>query len=102
MSNASNASDGPLIGHAVPQAVLSRALQSGRLAHAYLFHGPHRIGKRTAALAFAAAIQCERHRGVFGSAEHPGLRACGACDGCRRVAAGTHPDVLEVEPDTAT
>lgn len=105
MSNAlsgSEAPDSPLIGHAVPDAVLSRALQSGRLAHAYLFHGPRSVGKRSAARVFASAIQCERLRGAAGDPTHPGLRPCGVCDSCRRVAAGTHPDVIEVEPDTAT
>jgi DNA polymerase-3 subunit delta' len=110
MSNASNGSEpggnagslSPLIGNPIAVAILSRALQSGRIGHAYLFHGPKGIGKSTAARRFAAAIQCEALRGLIGSPAHPGLQPCGVCDGCRRVAAGTHPDVVEVYPDTAT
>jgi len=86
----------------VAQAILSRALKSGRIAHAYLFHGPAGIGKRTAAKRFAAAIQCERCRAPDALGQHPGLVPCGECDACRRVAAGTHPEVLEIEPDTAS
>jgi DNA polymerase-3 subunit delta' len=93
---------GEIIGHPVAVAVLARALQSGRISHAYLFHGPRGIGKRTAARLFASAIQCLAARERLGTEDHPGLRSCGSCDSCRRIAAGTHPDVIEVEPDTST
>src|SRR5437870_246340 len=88
-----------LIGHAVPVRILGRALQSGRVPNAYLFHGPAGVGKATTARLFAAAVQCAALRGLAGTPEHPGLQACGACESCRRVAAGTHPDVIDVEPD---
>jgi DNA polymerase-3 subunit delta' len=52
--------------------------------HAYLLVGPPGSGKRTSAQAFAAALLCP-------------LGGCGECDVCRRVLAGTHPDVLLVE-----
>ncbi len=55
--------------------LLAAALADGP-AHAYLFHGPPGTGKRTAALAFAAAL--------IGSEE--------------RVLRGTHPDVYVLEP----
>ncbi len=42
-----------------------------------LLHGPDGVGKRTAALAFAAALVCRKPRGAD---------ACGACAPCRRVA----------------
>ena len=37
-------------------AVLSRALETGRVAHAWAFIGPHGVGRRTTALAFAKAL----------------------------------------------
>ncbi len=52
--------------------------------HAYLLVGPPGSGKRTAAVAFAAGLLCP-------------LGGCGECEVCRRVLAGSHPDVVLVE-----
>ena len=68
---------------------LSRALASGRIPHAVLFHGPSGTGKLAAALAFAQALQCER-RGTPGG---PPADACGTCIACTKVARALHPDV---------
>jgi DNA polymerase III subunit delta' len=71
-----------------PQArmVLSTALEVGA-SHAYLFHGPAGIGKRTAARAFAAELLAE------GADDPEDVR--------RRVLAGTHPDLTWVIPSGA-
>ena len=79
----------PIAGtEAHPQArmALSSALATGP-SHAYLFHGPPGVGKRTAARAFAAELLAE------GSPDPDGAR--------RRVAAGTHPDLTWVKPTGA-
>jgi DNA polymerase-3 subunit delta' len=55
--------------------LLRAALDEGP-AHAYLFHGPRGVGKRTTAIAFAAAL--------LGDTE--------------RVERGTHPDLYLLEP----
>ena len=52
--------------------------------HAYLLVGPPGSGKRTAALALAAALVCPNG-------------GCGECATCRRVASGSYPDVTVVE-----
>lgn len=52
--------------------------------HAYLLVGPPGSGKRTAALAFAAALLCPRG-------------GCGRCGVCRRAQAEIHPDLVVVE-----
>ena len=70
---------------------LQKALQGGRLAHAYLFHGPRGTGKKLAALKFTKALYC--------AAASDG--ACEACAACRRIANRNHPDVLLVEPEGA-
>ncbi len=64
-----------------------RAVQRGRMAHAYLFVGPPGIGKRLVATRIAQALFCDRHA-------EADLEACGLCGPCRQVQAGTHPDLL--------
>jgi DNA polymerase III subunit delta' len=67
--------------------VLASGLESGRAPHAYLFAGPEGVGKRTAALRWAMALNCGAARGA---------EACGQCVSCRKIAEGTHPDVISV------
>lgn len=69
-------------------AFLSRTLESGRLAQAYLFLGPEGVGKKAVALRFAQAINCQA-----GAVDRP----CG-CGACRKIDAGSHPDVRVVVP----
>ncbi|MBM3460414.1 MAG: hypothetical protein FJX77_17980, partial [Armatimonadetes bacterium] len=83
----------------------ARALAAGQVGHAYLFLGAARAGKHTAARLFATAIQCERQPAVRGAAEagvgaRLRLAPCGACESCRRIQAGTHPEVMEIRPDS--
>jgi DNA polymerase III delta' subunit len=68
-----------------PQAVefLRGAWQAGRLPHGLLFAGPRGVGKATTAGAMAALFLCRAPAGA---------RACDACESCRLVAAGNHPD----------
>jgi DNA polymerase-3 subunit delta' len=73
-------------------AALASALRAGRLAHALLFIGPPGVGRETTARALARGLLCER-RDTPAAAVPFG---CGACRACRRVVAGTHPDVLVV------
>ena len=53
---------------------LKRALESGRVHHAYRFEGPPGVGKEMAARRFARALVCER-----------GGLGCGECSACRRA-----------------
>jgi DNA polymerase III subunit delta' len=100
----------PLIGQANAETLLARAVQRGRVGHAYLFLGPAGVGKSTAAKLFAQAINCETQPAVAApplSALHPPpstlhLAPCGQCASCRRIAAGTHPEVIEVRPGSKT
>jgi DNA polymerase-3 subunit delta' len=70
---------------------LWRAARSQRLAHFVLFSGPDGAGKWLAARWFAAGMLC---------ANGPG-DPCGACGPCRRVAAGSHADLLVLDPLSA-
>ena len=80
-----------LVGQEQATAVLRRALAGDRLAHAYLFEGPAGVGKRSAAVALGMDLNCERSR----------TGACGACETCRRIAAGLHPDVMTIVAEGA-
>lgn len=73
-------------------AQLRRAIEGGRVAHAYLFTGPASSGKYTTALSLAAAINC---------LDAPG-EGCGTCAVCERIEAGIHPDVQTLERQGAT
>src|SRR5882757_3586066 len=82
---------GELAGQNHAVALLLRAVASGRVSHAYLFDGPHGVGKRSAAVGLGMALAC---------LEAPGA-GCGRCDVCRRILAGNHPDVRVFAPATA-
>jgi DNA polymerase-3 subunit delta' len=75
-----------LIGHHWVRQVLENAARAGRVRHAYLFRGPARVGKSTAARWFAARLNCEE-------AQPP----CGRCSDCRRIFQGRHPDVRSLQ-----
>jgi DNA polymerase III subunit delta' len=77
-----------LIGQDLARAVLERAIAGGRVAHAYVFEGPGGVGKRSAALGLAMALDCPVAPGA----------GCGACEICRRIEAGLHPDVPSFGP----
>lgn len=67
----------------------ARILASGRLASTYLFVGPGGVGKRSFARQLATTLFCSR-------SDEVALDACGECQSCTLMAAGNHPDLLEV------
>jgi DNA polymerase III subunit delta' len=77
-----------LVGQQHAHRILSGALRSGRVSHAYLFVGPAGVGRMATARAFAQALLCAQG----------GDDACGACGPCRKAAAGTHPDLRVITP----
>ncbi|MDW7774196.1 MAG: DNA polymerase III subunit delta' [Desulfobulbaceae bacterium] len=79
-------------GQAKAVKLLGRALENGRLAHAYLFIGPDGVGKVTAAKAMTAVLFCRQ-----GEIAAP----CGSCPGCMQYASGNHPDFLHIVPQGA-
>jgi DNA polymerase-3 subunit delta' len=77
---------------------LRQAWTAGRLPQAYCFAGPPGVGKRTTAMALAQAVNCASPLAPGG--ETAARDACGSCLACRKVAAGIHPDVHQVRPET--
>jgi DNA polymerase III subunit delta' len=66
--------------------LLDLHIKTNTLSHAYLFSGPRGVGKQETAWTAARALLCEK-RAV------DAVSACGLCDACRMVSAGTHPDM---------
>jgi DNA polymerase-3 subunit delta' len=77
-----------IYGHEKPIRILQQAMSSNRIAHAYLFYGMEGIGKRSTALVFAKALNCQESRG----------EACGHCSSCLKADHGNHPDLRIIEP----
>jgi DNA polymerase-3 subunit delta' len=69
-------------------AAVGDSLASGGVPHAVLFVGPAAVGKHAAALWWARLFKCEH----AASCAPP-------CVDCKRIAAGSHPDVLAVAPE---
>lgn len=67
---------------------LQNAIQTERVAHAYLFVGPRGIGKTSLARIFAKALNC---------AQGPTPTPCDKCDQCREIATGNSLDVQEID-----
>lgn len=64
-----------VVGQAALVKTLKNAIESNKLAHAYLFCGPRGVGKTTCARIFAKTINCE-HRTKDGE-------ACNECESCQ-------------------
>ncbi len=84
----------PVYGHDWAVDHLRRALANGRVRHAYLVVGTEAIGKETFARTFAMTLNC--------TAADESARPCGQCSMCKRIASGSHPDILYSENDPAT
>lgn len=76
------------LGHDRALTVLARLLGSGRLPHAFLFHGPEGVGKGVVARLFAASLVCTQPL--------ENRTGCGSCPACRKAAHGNHPDLIVV------
>ena len=75
-----------LLGNEQLKQNLTESLAKGRISHFYLISGPEGSGKHTLAKLLAAAILCKGKR-----------KPCGACDPCRKVFSGNHPDFITVD-----
>lgn len=75
-------------GQSAHLAQLKSDFAQGKNVHAYLFTGPKGTGKKSVARLCAMTALCR--------SEH---KPCGECGPCRRMLAGTHPDVHEIVPE---
>lgn len=79
-----------LIGHPAAEATLAEAMRSGRMHHAWLLTGPEGIGKATLAFRFARRL-------LAGASADGTLALDESHPVFRRVAAGSHADLLTIE-----
>ena len=77
-----------VIGQTATVRTLRSQIESGRIAHAYLFCGCRGTGKTTMAKLMSRAINCL-------SPDHGD--PCGECDVCRAIQAESTMDVLEID-----
>jgi DNA polymerase-3 subunit delta' len=79
-----------LIGHEWAVDMLKKHVVNRTTRHAYLFAGPAGVGRRTLALRFAQALNCQ-------TPPAPGV-PCGECRDCKQIEAMHYPDLAQIEP----
>jgi DNA polymerase-3 subunit gamma/tau len=77
-----------LVGQEAVAQALINALQSNRVAHAYLFTGARGVGKTSTARILAKALNCVRG---------PTPTPCDKCEICQSIASGEDVDVIEMD-----
>lgn len=79
----------PIVGHENIVDFLQNSIRKGMISHAYLFHGPEHIGKRTTAKYFVSSLLCRSKKDI----------PCKKCIYCQQFFKRIHPDVywLDVE-----
>ena len=84
-----------LIGQDVLVKTLTTAINTSRIAHAYIFTGIRGTGKTSTARILAKALNCL-------SSDRATATPCGECENCRAIAAGQHIDVMEIDAASHT
>jgi DNA polymerase-3 subunit delta' len=81
-----------LVGHEWAVDMLKRHVANGTTRHAYLFTGPPGLGRRTLALRFAQALNCQ-------TPVEAGI-PCGQCRDCKQIEAMQHADLTIVRAES--
>ena len=81
-----------LIGHEWAVDMLKKHIVNGTTRHAYLFAGAPGLGRRTLALRFAQALNCQ-------TPVDEGI-PCGQCRDCKQIEAMQHADLTVVQAES--
>ena len=87
-----------LVGQEALVRTLTNAIDTGRLAHAFILTGVRGVGKTTTARIIARALNCVGPDGKGGPTPAP----CGVCDQCVAIAQDRHVDVIEMDAASRT
>ena len=87
-----------LVGQEALVRTLTNAIDTGRLAHAFILTGVRGVGKTTTARIIARALNCSGPDGQGGPTPSP----CGLCDQCKAIAQDRHVDVIEMDAASRT
>ncbi|MGH3086518.1 MAG: DNA polymerase III subunit gamma/tau, partial [Rubrobacteraceae bacterium] len=79
---------GEIVGQEAVVRTLRRAIETDRVAHAYLFSGPRGTGKTSSAKVLSMGLNCIRG---------PTPEPCGECDSCRAIINNSSMDVVEMD-----
>ena len=80
-----------IYGHEKKIEIIQKTLAKKRIGHAYLFSGISAVGKRTLALEFIKALNCEKVDSLYNS--------CSECVSCRKIQRESHPDIFLLKAD---
>ncbi|QQG37349.1 MAG: DNA polymerase III subunit gamma/tau [Micavibrio aeruginosavorus] len=87
-----------LIGQDALVRTLRNAIESGRIAHAFMLTGVRGVGKTTTARIIAKALNYTGPNGAAGPTTGP----TDDCEICRAIAEDRHPDVMEMDAASRT
>ena len=84
-----------LVGQEAIATTLTNAIESQRIAPAYLFTGPRGTGKTSSARILAKSLNCLAN-------STPTATPCGVCEVCKGITNGSTLDVIEIDAASNT